>query len=338
VPPIITSAAVPALPAPLLVLVGPTAVGKSAAVAALAGRRPLEVVVADSLQVYRGFDVGTAKPTAAERARTPHHLLDIRDPTEPFSAADFAAQARPTLHEIAGRDRLPVVAGGTGLYVRALLRGPLAGPGADPEVRRRLAAEAEATGREALHARLAAVDPHAAAGIHPRNLVRVLRALELYHLSGVPPSALRSGLAAEPPAGCLLIGLRRGRQDLDRRIAARTQAMLAAGLVGEVRGLLARGVPRDAKPMGAIGYRQIVEHLEGHCSLEEAAGRIERQTRLYAKRQMTWFRAEPGIRWLDLPPDADPAAAAERILDRLAGGAAGMAAGHPVRAVAAGGR
>ena len=266
--------------------------------------------------------------------------MDIRDPAEPFSAADFAAQARAVLTEIAAGGRLPVVAGGTGFYVRALLRGPLAGPGANPILRLRLAAEAEALWRETLHARLAAVDPRTAEGIHARNLVRVLRALELYHLAGVPPSALRTGLAASPPAGCLLLGLRRRRDDLGERIAARTRAMMAAGVVEEVRGLLAQGVPRDAKPMGAIGYRQIVEHLEGRCSLEEAAQRIDRETRLYAKRQMTWFRAEPGIEWLDLPPDADPGAVAGQIATQLEGRIPHRAAGAsaPARAGAGAGR
>ncbi len=299
---------------PTLFLVGPTAVGKSAVVAALAAREPAEVVVADSLQVYRGLDVGTAKPGPAERARIPHHLLDIRDPREPFTAADFAALARDILVGIAGRGRLPVVAGGTGLYVRALLRGPLAGPGSDPALRRRLGEEARGCGREALHARLAAVDPEAAAAIHPHNQVRVLRALELYEMTGLPPSSLRRGLAAVLPPGVVLAGLRRGRQDLAARIEARTRAMLQAGLLQEVRGLLERGVPADAKPLGAIGYRQMVEHAQGRISLAEAAGRISRATRRYAKRQMTWFRREPGLVWLDLGPETDPGAAAQAIL------------------------
>lgn len=305
------------LPVPTLVLVGPTTVGKSAVASALAALRPLEVVAADSLQVYRGLDVGTAKPTAAERARIPHHLLDIRDPTEPFTAADFATLARGTLCAIAERGRLPVVAGGTGLYVRALLRGPLAGPGGDPELRRRLQGEAQMLGRAALHERLAAVDPATAATIHPHNLVRVLRALELYHVGGAPPSALRRGLADALPPGVLLVGLRRGREDLAARIAARTRAMLETGLVEEVRDLLRRGVPAGAKPMGAIGYRQIVYHLEGRFTLTEAARRITRDTRRYAKRQMTWFRREPGLRWIDLQPETEPGAVAEAILARL---------------------
>ncbi len=311
------SPALPPLPEPLLVLVGPTAVGKSAVVAALAGRRPLEVVVADSLQVYRGLDVGTAKPTPAERARIPHHLVDLREPTEPFTAADFAALAREAVADIAARGRVPVVVGGTGLYVRAFLRGPLAGPGGDPELRRRLRAEAEAAGRAALHARLAAVDPATAAGIHPHNVVRVLRALELYHLAGGPPSTFRRWPAGAPPCGVLLVGLRRGREDVARRIEGRVQAMLEAGLVEEVRGLLNRGVLRDAKPLGAIGYREIVEHLEGRIPLAEAVRRILRDTRRYAKRQMTWFRREPGLVWMDLQPAAAPGDVAEAILARL---------------------
>jgi tRNA dimethylallyltransferase len=307
---------------PTVIVIGPTAVGKSAVVAALGARQAVEVVVADALQVYRGLDVGTAKPTPAERARIPHHLLDIRDPTEPFSAADFAALAREALVGIAGRGRLPVVVGGTGLYVRALLRGPLGGPGGDLALRRRLGEEARRVGREALHARLAAVDAESAAAIHPHNLVRVVRALELYALTGRPPSSLRNGWAAAPPPGILLVGLRREREDLAARIEARTRAMLQAGLLEEVRGLLTRGVPADAKPLGAIGYRLMVEHVQGRISLPEAARRISRDTRRYAKRQMTWFRREPGLVWLDLRPNADPGATAEAILRLLAAGTA----------------
>jgi tRNA dimethylallyltransferase len=330
------------LPSPLLVLVGPTAVGKSAVVAALAARRSLEVVVADSLQVYRGLDVGTAKPTPAERARIPHHLVDLLDPTAPFTAAEFAALARRAVEGIAARGRLPVVAGGTGLYVRAFLRGPLAGPGGDPALRAHLRAEADRLGATGLHARLAAVDPAAAARIHPHNVVRVLRALELYHLAGRPPSALRRWSAGPPPPGVLLAGLRRGRDDLAARIEARTRAMLEAGLLGEVRGLLARGIPRHAKPLGAIGYREMVEHLEGRITLGEAARRMARDTRRYAKRQMTWFRREPGLCWIDLRPETRAGEVAEEILARLeppeARRASAPGPGDAVRACAGGAR
>jgi tRNA dimethylallyltransferase len=324
------------------VLVGPTAVGKSAVVAALAARRRLEVVVADSLQVYRGLDVGTAKPTPAERVRIPHHLVDLLAPTAPFTAADFAALARRAVAGIAARGSLPVVAGGTGLYVRAFLRGPLAGPGGDPALRGRLRAEAERLGPAALHAQLAAVDPATAAAIHPHNVVRVLRSLEVYHLAGRPASAIRRWTAGPPPSGVLLVGLRRGRDDLAARIEARTRAILEAGLLEEVRGLLARGVPREAKPLGAIGYRQMVEHLEGRISLGGAARRIAQDTRRYAKRQMTWFRGEPGVRWIDLAPATDPAQVAEEILARLERPelrrASGAGTGDDIRACAGGAR
>ena len=174
-----------------------------------------------------------------------------------------------------------------------------------------------ASGPEALHARLAALDPEAAAAIHPHNQVRVLRALEIHALTGRPPSSLRRGWAAGLPAGVVLAGLRRGRQDLAARIEARTRAMLQAGLLEEVRGLLDRGVPADAKPLGAIGYRQMVAHVQGRLSLGEAARCISQDTRRYAKRQMTWFRREPGLVWLDLQPETDPGAAAEAILRLL---------------------
>ena len=313
--PLANSTSVPLpLPEPLLVLAGPTAVGKSAAVAALAERRALEVVVADSLQVYRGLDVGTATPGLAERARIRHHLVDIREATEPFTAADFAALAREAVADIAGRGHLPVVAGGTGLYIRAFLQGSLDGPGGDPELRRRLQAEADRRGAAALHARLAAVDPVAAARIHPRNVVRVVRALELYHLAGSPPSTLRRWPAAAPPPGVLLVGLRRGGDDLARRIEARVRGMLEGGLLEEVRALLTRGIPWHAKPLGAIGYREMVEHLEGRLGLAEAVRRMVCGTRRYAQRQMTWFRKEPGLVWIDLQPSTPAADVAEAIL------------------------
>lgn len=309
--------ALPSFPSPLLVLAGPTAVGKSAVVAALAAARRVEVVVCDSLQVYRGMDVGTAKPTPEERARIPHHLVDIRQPTESFSAADFAALARRAVADIAGRGAVPVVAGGTGLYLRAFLRGPLAGPSGDAELRRRLVAEAAAGGRAVLHARLASVDPRMAAAIHPNNVVRVMRALELYHLAGRAPSSFRRWGDTELPPGALLVGLRRGRDDLSYRIAARVQTMVEGGLLEEVHGLLGKGIPREAKPLGAIGYREVVAHLEGRITLTEAVRRIVRDTRRYAKRQMTWFRNEPGLLWIDLEPSVRAEEVAERILAHL---------------------
>ncbi len=259
-----------------------------------------EIVSADSRQVYRFMDIGTAKPTPAERARVPHHLLDVVNPDQPFTLAQYQRLAYAAIADIHQRGRVPLLVGGTGLYVRAVLDGlriPEVLP--DPELRARLAKEAAVISAEALHARLAALDPTAAARIDPRNVRRVIRALEVCLTAGQPISELQQ--ASPPPYRILRIGLTRPRTQLYARIDARVDAMIAAGLVDEVHSLLARGYGPELPAMSGLGYRQICQHLAGKMTLEEAVREIKRKTRRFVHQQGTWFRSDdPHIRWFDL--------------------------------------
>jgi tRNA dimethylallyltransferase len=304
---------------PLVAVVGPTASGKSALALRLARARGGEIVSCDSLQVYRGLDVGSAKATAEERAEVPHHLVDVADPGEAFSAAEYARRARAALHDIAARDRLAIVAGGTGLYLRALLQGLFEGPSRDEALRRRLEGLAARFGDARLHRLLARVDPEAAARIGPRDRVRVVRALEVRHVTGRPISERQRG-GAEPLRGfrTLVVGLDPGRAELRKAVEARTRDMLARGLVEEVRGLLGRGFGAHLRPLQAIGYRQAVAVVRGGMTVGEAEEAIVVETMRFAKRQRTWFRhQQPDAAWF---ASADEALAAVlRWLDEGAG-------------------
>lgn len=284
----------------VVVICGPTAAGKTTVGIAVARALSGEVISADSMQVYRGMDIGTAKPTAAERAAVPHHLIDVVDPDEPFDAARFIRLARPLVVSLHAAGRTPVVVGGTGLYIKALLRGLFdAGP-VDPEVRRRLGAEAEALGAPALHARLRDVDPETAARLHPNDRVRILRALEIHACEGRPLRELQQAHRFEDaPFAALTIGLALERAALYERIDRRVDAMAAAGLEAEVRGLLARGYGPELKPMQSIGYSHMAAFITGAVDRDECLRTLKRDTRRFAKRQMTWFRAVPGIEWMD---------------------------------------
>lgn len=282
---------------PLLVIVGPTASGKSGLALRLAQEHSAEIISADSVQVYRGLDIGSAKPTPQERALVRHHLIDVADPDEPFDAARFRELAAQAAADIASRGHKAIVAGGTGLYVRALLGGLFPSPPKDAELRRALQLEARRLGREALWERLSRLDPESARRIHPRDLVRVVRALEVVQLSGRPISELQAGHGfAERPYRHLKLGLKLERAELYRRIEERVEAMLAAGWLEEVRALVSRWGP-GAHALKSLGYRHLVAHLEGRLSLEEARALTMRDTRRYAKRQLVWFRAEPDIEW-----------------------------------------
>jgi len=289
---------VPAQP-PLLVLVGPTAVGKTALALRLAGRFAGEIISADAWLVYRGMDIGAAKPTPVERAAIPHALIDIIGPDEPFGLAQYQRLAYAAIAAAHAASRLPLLVGGAGQYVRAVVEGwgiPEVPP--QPELRQKLEAEAESKGAEALHRRLAAADPAAAARIDPRNVRRVIRALEVYLTTGRPISELQR---RSPPAYTILqIGLRRGRAELYRRIDARVDAMMAAGLLEEVRRLRAAGYADDLPSMAGLGYRQLAAHLRGEMELAEAVELIKRDTRRYVHQQMVWFREDdPAIAWFD---------------------------------------
>ena len=286
--------------APLLIIVGPTAVGKSSLASALAERVGGEIVAADSMQVYRGLDIGTAKPSADERRRISHHLLDLVDPNMSFTAADYARLARATIADIRGRGHLPIMVGGTGLYVRAFLRGLFDGPRENASVREALRQDAMRMGVPRLHRRLRDLDPEAAAAIHPNDLFRIVRALEVTTMMGRPISALREESRRNHesfPGPVLWFGLMRQREELYRRIELRIAEMMTRGFLDEVRRLLDRGYSPTLKPFRAIGYRHMVEHLKGQATLDEAVGRLKRDTRRYAKRQLTWFRHEDGIVW-----------------------------------------
>jgi len=290
---------------PLLVLVGPTAIGKTDVAVRLAARLPLEAVSADSRQVYRGMDIGTGKPSADERAALPHHLIDVVDPPERYHAARFRRDALEAIARIRARGRLPVVVGGTGLYVRALLKGLHPAPPADPALRVELEAIAAAQGSEALHRRLAERDPAAAARLHPRDRVRLVRALEVLTLGGPGPEPA-DWSSAVPPFRLLMVGLRQSREALGRRIADRVRAMVARGMMSEVQGLLEAGYDEALPAMGGIGYRQFSAVLRGDMTEAEATRLMIRDTTRYAKRQMTWFARDPEVRWLDVDAVGGP--------------------------------
>lgn len=290
---------------PLIAIVGPTASGKSALGMRLARETGGEIVSCDSQQVYRGLDIGTAKATAKERADVSHHLIDVVAPDEPFSAAEYARLARAALEDITARMRLPVVAGGTGLYLRALLEGLFDGPGRSEETRRRLEALGERFGDARLHRLLRHLDPRAAERTPPRDRVRVVRALEVYRATGRPLSEHHREQAA-PLRGyrTLVVGLAPDRGPLRVVVERRTRAMLEGGLLDEVRGLLARGYGPDLRPLQAIGYREAVAVIQGRLTREEAETAIVTATMRLAKRQMTWFRHQADVTWFRDPDEA----------------------------------
>ena len=282
----------------IVCLVGPTASGKSALALEVAERLGAEIVSADSRQLYRGLDIGTAKPTPAERARVPHHCLDLADADAGFDAARFREAASAAIARVSSRGRPVLVVGGTGLYVRVLLRGLCAAPPQSPALREALVGRMAARGSEAMHRGLAAIDPEAARRISPRDGVRVVRALEVGLATGTPLSTWQARHAfGESPYQALVIGLARPTPELDRRIAARAQAMVAAGFLDEVRRLRARGIGPDAPALRAVGYREMLACMEGRLDEAAALAATVRATRQFAKRQRTWFRREPGIRW-----------------------------------------
>ena len=285
---------------PLIIILGPTAVGKTELALRLAARLDGEIVSADSRLFYRGMDIGTAKPTPEERARVPHHLIDVADPDETWSLAVFQKAAHEAIADIHRRDKLPFLVGGTGQYLRAIYEGWLP-PAQQPNHRLRGVLETwgKALGPQNLHARLAHIDPQAAARIQPSNLRRTVRALEVIFMTGRLFSAQQC--RNEPPYRTLLIGLTRPRQELYARIDARIQAMLDMGFVDEVRTLLARGYSPELPAMSAIGYKQIAAYLQGEYSLEEAVTLIKRLTRKFVRRQANWFKADdPQIHWFSM--------------------------------------
>ena len=282
----------------LVVLIGPTAVGKTALSLALARRLDAEIISGDSMLFYRGFDIGTAKPTKEERAAVPHHFIDILAPEASFNVMDFQRLAREEIGRIAARGRLPLVVGGTGLYIKSLLEGYVFNEtSGDRAYREKLERLAQEKGKAFVHGLLQEADPEAAARLHINDFRRVVRALEVASLGNEHISEQREAAGGELAYDAYVIGLRRERQALYARIEERVDAMLEAGLADEVRSLLAEGVPRDCPAMKGIGYREMLAYLAGSMDLPLAAEEIKKATRHFAKRQLTWFRKMPYVHW-----------------------------------------
>jgi len=294
---------------PIILLAGPTGVGKTALSIELAERLGTEIVNADSMQVYRHMDIGTAKPTAEERSRIRHHLLDVVDPDEPFYAARYLELARPVVDSLHRQGKIPIVVGGTGLYMKILTRGICSGAPTDPAIREQLLAEAERYGLSWMHEELLRVDPELGSQIHPNDLQRIVRTLEVHRSSGKPLSYWQLKHRFEQILyRSVKIFLTRSREELYERIDRRVHMMIDNGFVDEVRRLLELGYGPQLKPMQSLGYRQLVRVLKGEDSLAGAVTQIQRETRRYAKRQFTWFRGDPEFRWFD-------ADAGKRVLD-----------------------
>jgi tRNA dimethylallyltransferase len=306
----------------IYVLVGPTASGKSAVGIAVAEGIGAEIVSLDSMQVYRGMDIGTAKPTGGERLRVRHHLIDMREPWESFSTAQYLALAAESVKDITARGKRPLFVGGTALYVKSLLAGMFEGPPADWEFRDRLRAEAARIGVQALYERLGAIDPAAAAKIHPNDLRRIERALEIHEKTGERASALRrQWQSGESKYDAVIVGLDVPREELYLRINARVEEMMERGWLGEVSRLVGepRGLSREASQ--ALGYAELARVIAGDATLEYAVEEIKTRTRQFAKRQMTWFRSFPDVHWVNASTRgaADRARRLSEIADEVVG-------------------
>ena len=285
---------------PVVVVCGPTGIGKTAAAIEIALRFNGEIVGADAMQVYRRMEIGTATPTVREQSQVRHHLIDVVEPDEPFDASRYCETARQVVAGLHSRGVLPVVAGGTGLYIKALLYGMFQAQPPDPRVRRRLQDEAEQSGSEAMHRRLAEIDPEAARRIHPNDTFRIVRALETLEVTGETISAHQHRHRfQDSPYRTFIIGLHMDRDALYERINARVDVMLQAGFKEEVRGLLAAGFSPGLKSMQSLGYRHMIAYLDGDLQWAEAVRTMKRDHRRYAKRQLTWFRVTPEITWTD---------------------------------------
>ncbi|MCU0607377.1 MAG: tRNA (adenosine(37)-N6)-dimethylallyltransferase MiaA [Candidatus Edwardsbacteria bacterium] len=282
---------------PVTVIAGPTAAGKTAAGIALAQRLGAEIVSADSRQVYKYLDIGTAKPTTAERASVPHHLVDFLDPDRPYSAADYAADAREAMDALDAQGK-PYIVGGSGLYLRALIEGLAAIPPADAALRQEFSEFAGSHGKAALHQRLAEVDPATAARLAPNDTVRITRALEVHRLTGKPISQWHSNERVKDHRTYRLVVLDAGRDELYARIERRIDAMIQQGLVDEVRGILDQGYAPSLNALRTVGYRETIAHLNGEYELDRAIELVKQNTRNFAKRQLTWFRGMKQAEWM----------------------------------------
>ncbi len=305
---------------PLIAVVGPTASGKTAVAVALAKRLGGEIVSADAVAVYRRLDIGAAKPDDAERASATFHLIGVVDPDEEFTLADFESLASAAIADIRRRGKVPILAGGTGLYVRAVTA-TLAVPAVAPQeaFRARLWAEVAEGGAGVVYERLRAVDPASALKILPGDAKRAIRALEVHEVTGRPISDFhtREGVHGVPKPNLFQFGLERERAELYRRIETRVDAMMVDGFLGEVRDLLAAGYDASLKSMGSLGYRHLARHLRGELTLAEVVEELKRDTRRFAKRQISWFRADPGVSWLPVAEGSSAEAAADALVEKL---------------------
>jgi tRNA dimethylallyltransferase len=306
------------MPRPLIAILGPTATGKSALALAIAEARGGEIVNCDSTAVFRGFDIGTDKIALEDRRGIPHHLIDIVEPTEEYTAAHFARDAAAAIRDIEARGKLPILAGGTGFYYRALTRGLFPGPGRDAALRGRLESIAGRRGVAFLHRLLGRVDAASAERIQPRDLKRLVRALEVYFLTGRPLTAhFAETVSPIPDVEVVAIGVRLPAADISERVTRRVDEQFARGLLNEIRTLLARGIPETARPFGGLVYRQALEHLRGVRNESATRALIAQENRRYARRQLIWFRKEPNLSWLDGPGESAAAiAGALRVIDQ----------------------
>ncbi len=299
---------------PILIIAGPTAVGKTDASLLLAREQGAEIVSADSMQIYRGMDIGTAKPTPEQRRQVYHHLIDIAEPTQPYSVGDYYRDARSAIDAILSAGSTPIVVGGTGLYIRALMRGLFHGPPADVEVRERLLRREADGGDGTLYAELCRLDPEAAIKIHPNDLRRTVRALEVISLRDRKISDLQREHSFQDRRHVFrLLFLVRSRNELYARIERRVERMFASGLVEEVRGLIAGGCSAGLVSMQALGYKHVIDMLEGRTTRAETVELLKRDTKRFAKRQFTWFRREPDAVWVDITGLETPEEIAVRI-------------------------
>ncbi|MCL6609948.1 MAG: tRNA (adenosine(37)-N6)-dimethylallyltransferase MiaA [Peptococcaceae bacterium] len=304
---------------PLLAIVGPTATGKTEISLRVARNLGAEIISADSMLIYRGMDIGTAKPTREERDLVPHHMIDVADPGDTYNVALYSRQVKGVLKEIRKRGNLPLLAGGTGLYVRAVVDGyNFTDAGTDPELRSRLMRECNTLGRAALHERLKKIDPLTASRLHVNDVKRVVRALEVYYLTGKTLSG-SAGREESPSFNLLMYGLIMNRKDLYSRIEERVDKMMAAGLVDEVRGLLAGGYTPELTSMQGLGYKEIILYLKGELTLDQAVELLKRNTRRFAKRQITWFGRDARIHWMDVGEKG-----VERVAAEITAGAEGV--------------
>jgi tRNA dimethylallyltransferase len=298
-------------------IVGPTASGKERAALSTAEALGAEIVSLDSMKIYRGMDIGTAKPDTEARRRVPHHMIDVADAGETFDMKRYVEAVDGLVPRIRDRGRVPLLSGGTPMYLQALLYGLFEGPGRDASIRDRLLGEASDLGVAALHRRLQGIDPEAARRIHPNDLRRIVRALEVHEKTGRPISSFQTEFGRPSRRyRAILVGIRRERADLHARIDRRVDRMIADGLVGEVEGLWRRGALRGAAAQ-ALGYKEVVEHLEGRATLPEAVERIRFATHRFARRQMTWLRRFRDIRWIDVERGGGEEAVATRVLEQL---------------------